>query len=68
MKNMGNKVNELTVNELKELISGVINEKMEDLIEDIKSLLDPEFIKSVQEAREDYKQGRVTDIDHVLNA
>ena len=65
---MGNKVNELTVNELKELISGVINEKMEDLIEDIKSLLDPEFIKSVQEAREDYKQGRVTDIDHVLNA
>ena len=64
---MENKVSELTVNELKNLISGVINEKMEDLIEDIKSLLDPEYIKSIQEAREDYKQGRVTDIDHIFN-
>jgi len=64
---MESKVSELTVNELKNLISGVINEKMEDIIEDIKSLLDPEYIKSIQEAREDYKRGRVTDIDHVLN-
>ncbi len=64
---MENKVSELTVNELKNLISGVINEKTEDITEDIKSLLDPEYIKSIQEAREDYKHGRVTDIDHVLN-
>ena len=64
---MENKVSELTVNELKKLISGVINEKMEDLIEDIKSLLDPEYIKSIQEAREDYKHGRVTDMNNILN-
>jgi hypothetical protein len=65
---MENKVSNLTVDELKTLISSVINEKMEDLIEDIKSLLDPEYIKSIHEAREDYKNGRVTDIDHILNA
>ena len=65
---MGNKVSDLTVIELKNLISGVINEKMEDLVEDIKSLLDPEYIKSIKEAREDYKNGRVTDIDNVLDA
>lgn len=65
---MENRVSDLTVDELKTLISGVINEKMEDLIEDIKSFLDPEYIKSIREAREDYKNGRVTDIDNVLNA
>jgi dGTP triphosphohydrolase len=64
---MNNKVSDLTVNELKDLISGIINEIMEDLEDDIKSLLDKEYIKSIQEAREDYKKGRVTDIDHILN-
>jgi hypothetical protein len=64
---MESKVSDLTVKDLKKLISSVINEKMEDLVEDIKSLLDPEYIKSIQEAREDYKHGRVTDIDHILN-
>lgn len=64
---METKVSNLTVNELKELISDVVEEKIEDVIEDIKSLLDIEYLKSIEEARKEYKEGKITSIDDILN-
>lgn len=64
---METKVSNLTVTELKVLISDVVEEKIEDAIEDIKSLLDNDFLKTIEEARKEYKEGKVTSIDDILN-
>lgn len=61
------KVSDLTVNELKDLISGVVQEKVEDILEDLKLILDSDFKKSIDEARREYEEGKVTSIDDILN-
>ncbi|HMS64118.1 MAG TPA: hypothetical protein PKD83_02560 [Ignavibacteria bacterium] len=64
---METKVSNLTVNELKDLISNVVEEKIEDAIEELKSMLDLDYIKSIEEARKEYSDGKVTDIEDILN-
>lgn len=64
---MNEKVNELTVDELKELISNVVQEKLDDMLEDVKLMLDSEYVNSIKEAREEYKQGKVTSINDILS-
>ena len=61
------KVSDLTVNELKDIISGVVQEKVEDILEDLKLILDSDFKKSIDEARKEYEEGKVTSIDDILN-
>jgi len=53
------KVKDLTVGELKSLISDTIKESLEDLIEDIVALSSDEYLRSIEEARSDYKGGRI---------
>ena len=53
------KVKDLTVEELKSLISDTIRESLEDLIEDILALSSDEYLRSIEEARTDYKEGRM---------
>ena len=53
------KVKKLTVRELKSLISDTIKESFEDLIEDIVALSSEEYLRSIEEARTDYKEGRI---------
>ncbi|MFZ1323017.1 MAG: DUF2683 family protein [Ignavibacteria bacterium] len=65
---METKVSDLTVSQLKELISAIVQEKMEDTIEELKSLFDEEYVESIREARSEYKAGKVTDIDDILDA
>ena len=62
---MNTKVSDLTVEELRKLISEVVQEKIEDAFEESAMLLDKDYIQSVKEARKDYKEGRVKDIDDV---
>ncbi|MBI5727179.1 MAG: hypothetical protein HY965_04970 [Ignavibacteriales bacterium] len=64
---MNEKVNELTVDELKDLISNVVQEKLDDMLEDVKLMLDSEYVNSIKEARKEYKQGKVTSIDDILS-
>lgn len=64
---MNEKVNELTVDELKDLISNVVQEKLDEMLEDVKLMLDSEYVNSIKEAREEYKQGKVTSIDDILS-
>ncbi|HMQ78411.1 MAG TPA: hypothetical protein PKE39_12400 [Ignavibacteria bacterium] len=64
---MNEKVNELTVDELRNLISNVVQEKLDDMLEDVKLMLDSEYVNSIKEAREEYKQGKVTSIDDILS-
>jgi len=53
---MGTKISDLTVDELKNLISGTVQETIEDYLEDIKALSSKNYIDSIKEAREDYKE------------
>ncbi len=63
---MNTRVSELTIDELKELISKSVQEAIEDYLEDLKALSSKDYINSIREAREDYKAGDFKDIDEVL--
>ena len=41
-------------------------EQREELIEDLIAEASPEYLESIREAREDYKQGRIFDHDEVF--
>lgn len=60
------KVSELTVSELNNIITKVVKEAMEDMLEDILALSGPEFIASIEAAREDYRKGRVKSFKEVF--
>jgi len=59
------KVRDLTVEELKSLISDTIKESFEDLIEDIVALSSDEYLRSIEEARADYKEGRTKYLEEI---
>jgi hypothetical protein len=56
---MERKVKDLTVDELRSLIADATRENMEDLIEDMLALSSDEYLRSIEEARTDYKKGRI---------
>ncbi len=60
---MKSHVADLTVDEFRRLVSETVRESVEDAVEDLAALQSPEYIRSIQEAREDYKQGRVKPLD-----
>jgi len=60
------KVSELKVEDLKDILLGVIKEALEDIKEDIEALASDEYIESIKEARREYREGkykRLEDID-----
>jgi len=61
------KIKDLTVGELKYLISDTVKEAVEDLIEDISAISSEAYLKSIEEARKDYKEGRVKYLEEVLD-
>jgi len=56
---MKNKIFYLTIDKLKNLISSIVYETMEDFLEDLKALSSKDYVNSIREAREDYKAGDV---------
>ncbi len=56
---MKNKISYLTIDKLKNLISSIVHETMEDFLEDLKALSSKDYVNSIREAREDYKAGDV---------
>ena len=63
---MNTKISDLTVDELKNLISKTVQEAIEDYLEDLKALSSKDFINSIKEAREDYKAGDYKDYNEVF--
>ena len=64
---MVTKVRDLTVEELRALISSAVKDALEDLVEDLLALSSKEYIRSVEEARRDYKEGRVKRFEEVFD-
>ncbi len=60
---MNTKISDLTIDELKELISKTVQEVMADYLEDLKALSGKNYINSIKEAREDYKAGDYKNFD-----
>lgn len=63
---MKTKVKDLTVGELQSLISATVRGVLEDLIEDIQALSSDEYLRSIEEARNDYNEGKVKYIEDVF--
>ncbi|MHB8232075.1 MAG: hypothetical protein ACYDDB_04155 [bacterium] len=61
------RITELTVEELQVVISNTVNAAIKDSIEDIMALSSDNYIKSIKEAREDYKKGRTKSFEEVFN-
>ncbi len=65
---MDPKVKDLTVKEFRTLISETVKEIHEDIIEDFLALTSNQFIKTIEEARADYKEGKFNKLEEILNA
>jgi len=53
--------------ELHSLISDTVKETMEDLIEDMLALSSDDYLYSINEARNDYNEGRVKNFEEIFN-
>lgn len=61
------KLRDLTISDLRKIISEVVKETIEDIIEDSEALSSSNLINSIKEAREEYKSGNFTNLDDILN-
>lgn len=64
---METRVRDLTVGELQSLISDTVKETMEDLMEDILALSSEEYLRSIEEARGDYREGKVKHLGEIFD-
>ncbi|MCK5833304.1 hypothetical protein KAH81_06495 [bacterium] len=60
------RVAELSVEELKSLIHESVEESIGEFFEDIMALGSSDYLKSIIEAREDYKKGRTKSFEEVF--
>ncbi len=60
-------VNQLTIGELKEIISLSVRETIEEVIENIIAASSDSYVNSIKEAREDYKAGRFSKLEDLLD-
>jgi PHD/YefM family antitoxin component YafN of YafNO toxin-antitoxin module len=60
-------VADLSVEELQAVIRSTVEEVIEDRLEDLQALSSTAYLRSVAEAREDYKAGRVVSLDEIMN-
>ncbi len=64
---MNIKVQDLSVVEFQSLISDTVRETMEDIIEDIFALSSDKYLRSIKEARSDYNQGKVKNLEEIFD-
>lgn len=63
---MQTKVKDLTVDELKIIISDSIKENLQEMSEDLIALSSKSYLDSIVEARKDYKDGKYISIETML--
>ncbi len=64
---METKVKDSTVVEFQSLISDTMRATLKDLIEDVSALSSPEYLKSIEGARNDYREGRVKHLEELFD-
>ena len=61
------KIIDLSVEEFPIFVSDTVNTAMQDSIEDFIALSSDNYLKSIKEAREEYKKGKVKTYEEVFN-
>lgn len=61
------KLKDMDEEELKLLIKESVREAAEDLIEDLIALSSKDFLKSIEDARNDYKQGNIKHFEELFD-
>jgi hypothetical protein len=64
---MEKKIKDLTTDELELLINKTVHKAFEDISEDILALSSKEYIKSIEEAREDFKKKKTKTFKEVFS-
>ncbi len=64
---MEKKIKDLTTDELELLINKTVHKAFEDISEDILALSSKEYIKSIEEAREDFKKKKTKTFEEVFS-
>ncbi|MCK4847787.1 MAG: hypothetical protein KAT16_02045 [Candidatus Heimdallarchaeota archaeon] len=64
---MTSKIVDLTVEEFKSLINEAFRVIMEEVSEDITALSSDDYLKSIEEARKDYRSGKVKKFEEVFD-
>lgn len=64
---MSNMVKDLSVEELRTVIRETVEQTIEEKLEDLQALSSESFLRSIEEAREDYREGRVTTLADLLD-
>jgi len=64
---MNTKIRDLTTDELRTLITNTVKESMEDIIEDLLAISNENYLNSIEEARKDYKNGKIKTFEDVFN-
>jgi len=67
LPHMGTSIKDLSVEELQTLISNTVRETMEDVIEDMIALSSESFLRSINQSRKDYNEGRIKSFEEVFN-
>ena len=63
---MEKRTSELSESELSVLIENIVKKTMEEISEDILALTSKNYIQSIEEARKDYKEGKVKEFNEVF--
>lgn len=58
-------VNNMDIKEFKALIYETVKTAMSDILEDAEALGSQDFIESINEARQDYKNGNFTSLEEI---
>ncbi|MCL4547068.1 MAG: hypothetical protein M1495_00680 [Bacteroidetes bacterium] len=61
------KLSELTIAELKEIISESVAESIQDYFENLEALSSNSYLKSIKEAREEYRTGKTVNLEDLDN-
>lgn len=64
---MGAKIKDLSVEEFRKLLQETVESLLEEFLEDIFALTSKEYLKSIEEARKDYKEGRVKSFKEIFD-
>lgn len=64
---MEKKIADLTVNEFQLLINQTVHKVFEEISEDILALSSPEYLESIKDARQDFKEGKIKTFELLTN-
>ena len=60
-------VKDMSIDALRAMIDETVRQALENYLEDLQALSSPSYLKAIEEAREDIRQGRTIPIEDLLD-